>query len=236
MSVPLLLLAALLVWGTLVGLDVVSVPQFMISRPLVAGTITGAIIGMLTPTATMAGSLMTGILVGAILELYALDVLPFGASRYPDYGPATVAAVYTAMDWPRPEVGLGAGVLVGLLTAVLGGWLMQVVRRANARAIQRRSAALSAGEQVAIRALQWGGIRRDIARSAGVTACGLGLAMLIWPLIPAGTDNFAWLSVMAIGGGISAAVSGAIRSAGRTRRLAWVFAGLVAGGLIVVLR
>ena len=31
----------LLVWGSLVGLDLVSVPQAMISRPLVAGTVAG---------------------------------------------------------------------------------------------------------------------------------------------------------------------------------------------------
>jgi hypothetical protein len=34
-------LALLLGWGTLVGLDLVSVPQAMIARPLVAGTVAG---------------------------------------------------------------------------------------------------------------------------------------------------------------------------------------------------
>jgi len=31
-------LIALIVWGTLVGVDLVSLPQMMIARPLVAGT------------------------------------------------------------------------------------------------------------------------------------------------------------------------------------------------------
>jgi mannose/fructose/N-acetylgalactosamine-specific phosphotransferase system component IIC len=35
----------LLLWGTLVALDLVSVPQAMISRPVVAGTVAGALIG-----------------------------------------------------------------------------------------------------------------------------------------------------------------------------------------------
>src|SRR6266516_8090724 len=35
----------LLVWGTLVGLDLVSVPQMMIARPIVAGPVAGAILG-----------------------------------------------------------------------------------------------------------------------------------------------------------------------------------------------
>ena len=37
--------ASLLLWGTLVGLDLVSVPQAMISRPLVAGTVAGWLVG-----------------------------------------------------------------------------------------------------------------------------------------------------------------------------------------------
>ena len=35
----------LLAWGTLVGLDLASVPQMMIARPLVAGVVSGAILG-----------------------------------------------------------------------------------------------------------------------------------------------------------------------------------------------
>jgi mannose/fructose/N-acetylgalactosamine-specific phosphotransferase system component IIC len=235
MSTPLLLLGLLLLWGTIVGLDVVTVPQTMVSRPLVAGGITGILVGLVQPNLFPVPPVMTGLMVGAVLELYALDVLPVGAARYPDYGPATVAAVYAALGW-RPEIGLGASVGVGLLIAVLGGWAMQAVRRANAAAIQRRAAALSAGESDAIRALQWGGIRRDIVRSAGVTLTGLMVAETIGPLLPPGAENFRWLTVVAVGGGLAAALGGAIRSAGRTRRLAWVVAGLCVGILFVGLR
>ena len=66
--------------GGLLGLDVVSFPQAMISRPLVAATIAGWLIG----------DSATGLLVGAALELIALDTLPFGASRYPEWGSAAV--------------------------------------------------------------------------------------------------------------------------------------------------
>jgi mannose/fructose/N-acetylgalactosamine-specific phosphotransferase system component IIC len=233
-SLPLL--GLLLVWGTIVGLDVVSVPQSMVSRPLIAGSITGLLISLIHPDLYLVPPLLTGMIVGATLELYALDVLPVGASRYPDYGPATVAAVNAAVGWPRPEVGLGAAAGVGLVIAVLGGWAMQVVRRANAAAIQRRAAALSAGEADAINALQWGGIRRDIARSAGVTLTGLVLAELVWPLLPSGSENYKWLTVVAVGGGLAAAIGGAIRSSGRTRRLVWLAGGLCVGILVSVLR
>ena len=74
---------ALLLWGTLVGLDLVSVPQIMIARPLVAGAGAGLILG----------DLETGLRLGVLFELFQLDILPVGAARYPEYGPATVAAV-----------------------------------------------------------------------------------------------------------------------------------------------
>jgi mannose/fructose/N-acetylgalactosamine-specific phosphotransferase system component IIC len=228
-TLPVLLV--LLLWGTIVGLDVVTFPQSMVSRPLVAGTVSGMLIALVVPDVPL-GSIFTGMLVGSVLELYALDVLPVGAARYPDYGPATVAAVYAALGW-RPEASLGGATAVGLLTAVLGGWTMQMVRRANAVAIQKKAADLAAGDTGAIRALQLGGIRRDIARSAGVTACGLLLGIVVWPLIPSGTENFRWVSIVAVGGGVAAALGGAIRGAGRTRRLAWVMAGL-AGGILLV--
>ena len=64
--------------GGLFGLDVVSFPQAMISRPLVAATLGGAFIG----------NAALGLLLGAALELIALETLPFGASRYPEWGSA----------------------------------------------------------------------------------------------------------------------------------------------------
>ena len=76
-------LALLGFWGVLVGLDMTSVAQSMLSRPLVAGTVAGTIVG------DPAGGLMMGVL----LELFALEVLPVGAARYPDCGLGAVAAV-----------------------------------------------------------------------------------------------------------------------------------------------
>src|SRR5205807_2572076 len=54
-------LGLLLVWGRLVGVDLVSLPQIMISRPLVAGTVAGL----------LAGDPVSGVIVGATLELVA---------------------------------------------------------------------------------------------------------------------------------------------------------------------
>ena len=79
-------LLGLLGWGTLVGVDLVSFPQAMLSRPLIAGAGAGLVLG--EPVA--------GLQIGLLLELFALDVLPVGAARYPDYGPGVIGAVVLA--------------------------------------------------------------------------------------------------------------------------------------------
>src|SRR5205807_3954 len=108
--VSLELQLVLLAWGTLVGLDLISVPQMMIARPIVAGPVAGAILG----------DVATGLALGVVFELFQYDVLPVGAARYPEYGPATVAAV-SAAQAGAGTFGLGFGVLVGLTTGLLGG-------------------------------------------------------------------------------------------------------------------
>lgn len=215
----------LVVWGTLVGLDLVSVPQSMISRPLVAGTVAGWLVG----------DMEAGLRVGALLELFALDVLPIGAVRYPDYGPATIVAVALAANAPW-ELSLGVSVGVALVLAAIGGWTLQVVRRSNARAIQRRAAALSAGESGAIRRLQYAGLLRDAARGAVLTAAGLLAAWMLGRWMPLDRPTAVGLTLIAIGSGLAAAAAGAVRSAGRGARLKWLVAGAAAGTLLAVLR
>lgn len=224
-ELPLHAAALLVLWGALVGLDLVSVPQAMFSRPLVAGTVAG----------WLAGDVEAGLRVGVLLELFALDVLPIGAVRYPDYGPATVAAAALAAGAPW-ELGLGLSVTLGLLLAVLGGWTLQLVRRSNARAIQQHAAALAAGESRAIRRLQYGALLRDAARGVGLTVLGLVLAWGVTRYVHLDRRTAVGLTLVVIGAGISAAAGGAVRSAGRGARLKWLLAGVAAGILLLVLR
>jgi mannose/fructose/N-acetylgalactosamine-specific phosphotransferase system component IIC len=224
-ELPLYATLLLIVWGTAVALDLVSVPQVMIARPVVAG----AVAGLLT------GDVEAGLRVGVLFELFALDVLPIGAVRYPDYGPATVAATALASGAPW-ELGLGISAALGLLLAALGGWSLMMVRRSNARAIQRHAAALAAGESRAIRRLQYGGLLRDAARGAALTVLGLVLASSIAQFVHLDRRTAVGLTLVAIGSALTAIVSGAVRSAGRGTRLKWMVAGLVVGILLVVLR
>ncbi len=215
----------LIIWGVFVAVDLVSVPQAMICRPLVAGTVAGWI----------AGDVEAGLRVGVLFELFALDVLPIGAVRYPDYGPATVAAAALSAGAPW-ELGLGVSGALGLVLAVLGGWSLQLVRRINARAIQHRAAALAAGEGPAIRRLQYGGLARDAARGAALTTLGLLAGWLLANSLRIDRATALGLTLVCVGSALSAAVDGAIRSAGRDTRLRWLLGGAVVGLILAVLR
>src|SRR3989454_1819902 len=153
---------------SLVGLDLISVPQMMIARPIVAGPVAGAILG----------DVATGLALGVVFELFQYDVLPVGAARYPEYGPATVAAV-SAAQAGAGTFGLGFGVLVGLSTGLVGGVSLHLVHRLNARAVEAAVPALEAGDPRVLVRLHVAGIVRDAARAALVTGVGLVLAQLV---------------------------------------------------------
>ncbi|MGH7591763.1 MAG: PTS sugar transporter subunit IIC [Gemmatimonadales bacterium] len=217
-------LLGLLAVGTVAGLDLASGPQVLLARPLVAGTLAGLCIG--DPAA--------GLVVGSALELFALEVLPVGASRYPDHGPGTVGAVL-AVSLTGGTHQLWVGVTLGLLLAVVGGWSLRVLRRANARAVAGASAALQALVPGILGRLHWAAFRRDLVRSVGLTvlAIGAGLAVGHWTAAPPGWNR--WLNATAMGAGAAAALNGALRNAGHGRRVAALGTGLLAGLLWVVL-
>lgn len=217
-------LGLLLAWGTVVGLDLVSVPQGLLSRPLISAAVAGWVVG----------DVETGLRVGAILELFALDVLPVGASRYPEYGPAAIGAVLLAAGLQAGD-GVGVGALLGLLVATLAGYSLEWLRHANARDVHRHAAELDGGSTAAIRRLQWTGLARDTIRSVAVTAVALTLASLARAQLNGVVRMPTYLTPVLVGVGLAAALSGALRTAGRGRRLAWLGVGLAAGvGLALV--
>ena len=227
MSISIEIQLILLAWGTLVGLDLVSVPQMMIARPIVAGPIAGAILG----------DVATGLQLGVLFELFQYDILPVGAVRYPEYGPATIAAV-SAAHAATGTLGLGLGAVVGLITAIAGGASLQAVRRLNTRAVHRAAAALEAGDPRVLERLHVAGILRDAARAALVTAIGLTLAQLARGSL-VGTVSFrgvVLLNVAAVGAALAAGTAGTLRLVGRGPSLRWFAAGLVGGAAVAWLR
>jgi len=213
----------LVAWGVLVGLDLASVAQTMISRPIVAGTVAGFILG----------DPMTGAATGVILELFALEVLPVGASRYPDYGLGAVAAVATAAGAPG-VLGSGIGAAVGLLVAYLGGKAIHMVRIENVYDVERHRDALDAGVARAVLGVHLRSLGRDVFRTLVLVGVGLFLAMIVRRWLPLTLDGAVRLSVVVAGAAMAAAVSGVGRLTGRKMSLRWFLVGLV-GGLVAVL-
>ena len=150
--------------GAVLGLDVVSFPQAMISRPIVAATLAGAFIGH--PEA--------GLLIGVVLELIALDTLPFGASRYPEWGSAAVVggALFAAQPPGMPGA-LPASLLAALLTASISGWSMVVLRRFIATRLERTRDSIETGSRDALLSLHLSGMTMDLLRAALVTTLGM---------------------------------------------------------------
>lgn len=215
--------------GGALGLDVVCFPQMMISRPLVAATLAGAFVGDAT----------TGILVGATLELIALATLPFGASRYPEWGSAAVVGGAIAATLHMDRAGaLTIGVLAGLATAWVGGWTLVKLRQFNAWLARRKRPALDAGSRGAVAGLQIAGLTADFARAAMLTAV---CYFLLFPVSNAtlGVWSFGDRTSRAVVMGLAVAVaaSAAWTNFHSARGARWCFAvGLSVGLLVLVVR
>lgn len=214
---------ALWLWSAVVTVDLVSAPQGLLSRPVVAATVAGL----------LAGDIATGLLVGVALELYALDVLPIGAARYPDFGAAAVAAGAAAALTPGAPALALAG-LIGLPMAVFGGWTLHLHRRRTAISIRRRLARVAAGEAGAIGELQRNALVRDALRGGILGGTGLAVIAVVgrlpWDAVP----RMELVGVAAVAGGLAAALGGALRSGGAGARRRWLAVGLATGLLLVL--
>jgi len=152
--------------GGVLGLDVVSFPQAMISRPLVAATLGAGLVGQ----AAM------GLFLGVALELIALETLPFGASRYPEWGSAAVVggAIFAAHP-TQPAGAMTLAILAALATTWVGGWSMVKLRQLNGVWAARRRAALEAGARGTVISLQLMGMTADLVRGTLLTAIAYAL-------------------------------------------------------------
>jgi mannose/fructose/N-acetylgalactosamine-specific phosphotransferase system component IIC len=215
--------------GALLGLDVVSFPQAMVSRPIVAATLAGAFVG--NPPA--------GLLIGVVLEMIALDTLPFGASRYPEWGSAGVVggALFAAQPAGMPGA-LPASMLAALLTASISGWSMVVLRRIIAGRLERTRDRIEDGSREALLSLHLSGMSMDLLRAGLVTLIAM---MIFGSLVRAivavwGSDSAPSRAVVVI---IAAIVAGgALWTVFHSVRwVLWFFlAGLVTWALLLMAR
>ncbi len=212
--------------GGLLGLDVVCFPQMMISRPLVGATVAGAFVG----------DTITGLLVGATLELIALATLPFGASRYPEWGSAAVVggAISAALH-AEPAGTVTVGVLATLATAWVGGWTLVKLRVWNAWLARRKRGALEHGSRGAVVGLQLAGLTSDLVRAMLLTAVAYGLlfpvaraTVALWTF----DEHLSRAVTVGAASAVAAAAAWTIFHSARGAR--WYFAGGLLIGLLIL--
>lgn len=174
-------LLALSAMGGAIALDGTSVGQFMVSRPLVAGVITGWAIG----------DPLLGAVIGMVLELYLLVSYPTGGSRFPEGATAAVVAVGSSAGVDGGGA-LALGIAVGLVWGHMGGLSITWLRRVNGGLVPREDARISDPGRVAL--LHTLAIGLDFVRGAAVVLTGLVVGRTVvgelaehWPLGPGGS-------------------------------------------------
>lgn len=226
MTITMILTFALL--GAILGLDVVSFPQAMISRPIVASTLAG----------TLGGSASDGLLAGVFLEMMALETLPVGASRYPEWGTASVVggALYVSRRGDATSALLFA-MLGAMITAWVGGWSMYALRRLNGRWTKRALPALEAGNASVVTWLQMRGLIADLTRGFVLTALALAVLVPLTALAVAnGHGDSATIRAVLVAVAASIAGSAAWKLSHGSKHGPWFFAGGLAIGCAMLLR
>lgn len=211
-------LLSLALLGGLLALDGTSFGQFMVSRPLMAGVITGWVVG----------DPIQGLLIGGILEVYFISTFPVGGAEFPEGGPPTLVATAIGVS-VSGAAGVALGVLFGLLLSRLGSLLSRILRKINGRLVPDPSRQeVTPGRIVAGHLCA---LSLDFARGCLLTLVGLGLGSAVaflaadsWPLGMPGT-----LTLLAVGASIPAGAF--VGSLGGWRRR-WV---LLASGVTTFL-
>jgi len=211
------------VWGALVGMDLIAVGQVMIARPIIAGAVAGWILG----------DIQAGLVLGGILELFSLEVLPFGPVRYPDYGVGTVVGVFAAHGSPL-VFGVGLGAALALMTALAGEASVQFVRRLNTRDVHARSEELDNGSWRALRRVHVRSLSREVLRGVLLTCTGLLIAFMFRSRGLMDPKILVGVHVAIVGVGLGTAVTVGLRAARVKLGVASFISGAVVGLLWVI--
>jgi mannose/fructose/N-acetylgalactosamine-specific phosphotransferase system component IIC len=223
-----MILLALIGLGGVVALDATSFGQLMLSRPLVAGTLAGALVGM--P--------LEGALLGAMLETLSLSILPVGAARYPEVGTATVAAVGTlglSQAAATPSA-LMLALMYGVIWQHAAGISVRAGRYFNERILHLEDPPKQHMDRI-VEHRHVSTLLLDIARGIAVTTVALLIGM---PLLRLVVPLWSLPSAVATG---AIAVSAAAVIAGAapffcdswTRRIL-LLGGVIAGCLLLIAR
>lgn len=165
MTLSIFLIGALA--GLLLGLDRTAVGQFMLARPVVAGPLTGWLIG----------DPLVGLQVGALVELLWLGRLPVGAAIPPDDTQvavaATVLAVAAGQYYSLEGITLILfSVLVAMPLGKVGQVFDRLARSRNARLARQAESDLKSGRTAQLE-------RRHLQGLVHFAAAALGTYLFI---------------------------------------------------------
>jgi len=173
---PALAVVCTALWGGVVAADTAAFLQLLLSQPLVAATVTGLVWG----------NVGLGCEVGALLQLFALGVLPVGGRAPEDFAVGSVAGTATAAILERTDPVASAqggpvlfGLLVAFITALLGRMVVGWVRHRNERLARWVESELEVGRLSSLGRAQWAGVALTMAVGVAWTAC----AVAAWALL-----------------------------------------------------
>ena len=166
-------IALLSIVAGLLALDMTEALQIMVSQPVVAGSIAGALVG----------DVPLGLAVGATLQLVWLGVLPVGGAPFPDSAVASVVGVGLAALLARGGAGAGwalaLGLLVAIATGAIGGRLVGLLRRLNARLSALAESRAERGDAGGVRTAVLLGLSCRFASSTALTAVVLAASLAV---------------------------------------------------------
>ena len=220
MTIEPVTLLMLALFGGLVAIDGTSFGQFMISSPLVSATLGGAIVG----------DPFHGALIGGILEAFHLSVLPVGAAKYPEGGPASVAggAVFATSDFAASTLLLTLVLVLGL--EWIGGGSVRLLRRLNVHIVHQPG-----GGDLSARSLerrQLGAIGIDFLRGMVLVVAGILALATLLPSLASSWGLGEQIPQILLSAVVAGLLASTYRSFGDRR---WMAAAGAAAGLFFVL-
>ena len=118
-------LVAVSFWGGIIAMDTTAALQIMISRPMIACSITGLLLG----------DFQSGFFIGIFLELLWINELPVGAARFAEGNVGATAAAAIAITSNnivfRQAPSLALALIIAVPVSIIGSYLVEYMRKIN---------------------------------------------------------------------------------------------------------
>ena len=209
--------------GGALSVDATAALQVMLSQPLVAGSIAGAVVG----------DPILGLVVGSALQLVWIGVLPVGAVPFPDGAVAGAVGVGVGAILAGSGVSQGlavaAGAVAGLIAGAVGQRVTSHVRKLNVRYSAIAESRAEHGDARGVRTAVALGLATRFV-TASLLAAAFLTASLLLKFLGSFTVDGVFPTVLWAGPVAAAAIA----VGGKDRREAWFLAAGFAAGLLLV--